>query len=280
VVGAILLPLFSVRREPVLNVRLAPVAGNRSENDGGWNKNSGDGKDEMTNQYHLTKDEIEICRQMGKPIEKYVAARAPGLLREIPITTTRQERALAVQRAGGSPVRVHGLSPVLENMVTFARTRDTRNIRSALASLTDAAAKAAAVFLTPAQLEICHRTLTDPVKFALQSRQTTAGAVIEMAMHATHDGHVAPLPADMDAPACLKMAMDDITTFLADPDHLDSLQHLVSASAWLREALKMTGTADSRARGWQSRQSSMLVVRDNYSTGMAPAFTERQFGRR
>jgi hypothetical protein len=128
VVGAILLPLFPVRREPVLNVRLAPVAGNRSEDDGGWNKNSGDGKDEMTNQYHLTKDEIEICRQMGKPIEKYVAARAPGLLREIPITTTRQERALAVQRAGGSPVRVDGLSPVLEGTWSPLQEREIREI--------------------------------------------------------------------------------------------------------------------------------------------------------
>lgn len=230
-VGDVLIPIVRERRrlETVFGVVSIPLE-RRSAAVAVANNESGKGKQQM----QLT-DQKAICRATNTSEADFIMAHARKLARQIPVTATQQERAVAVHSAGAGPVRVHGLDPVFKSVITFQRTHDAGNLRTALASLTNIAANKAAGFLTPAQLEICHATRTDPARFAL----------------AAHGQSALPDPGQSaDMATCLSGAQTDIQNFLKDPDHLDALQFLISASAWLRQALRQAGAADRQAGGW------------------------------
>jgi hypothetical protein len=180
----------------------------------------------------LRREDREICRMTNTSEAAFLAARAK-----------RSGTAIAAFSATTAPAAFSG---VFENMVTFARTRSSANLRAAQSCLTEVIGQAAARHLSKTELEICRASMTDPARFALQKKQTASGTAIMMA----HDGHVTPMPDSLKPSDCLKSAMQEIQEFLKDPEHLDSLQHLINASAWVREAVKLAGAADRQARGW------------------------------
>jgi hypothetical protein len=185
---------------------------------------SAQGGGRMTNQI-LRPEDKEICRMTNTSEAEFLAARA--------------------KRSGTAPAAFSG---VFENMITFARTRSQSNLRAAHSYLTGVIGQAARRHLTETELKICEQSMTNPAAFAVEKRGRMAGKALVMSMHGQQ---VTPITDNMDASACLKAAMEDIKRFLADPEHLDSLQNLISADAWVRQALRITGAAGSQARGWQ-----------------------------
>jgi hypothetical protein len=284
-VGAVLLPIFPVRRAPILNVRparamlkekvegqICPSTKNEQLPyvfEGEHNQNGDGGEEAMTNQYQLTRDEIAICRRTNTPVDKYVAARAAKLLGRIPVGASRLEKAVHAAGAQVRPVSIFGLGAVFEQMVIFARTRSEGNLRAALNNLKGAIGLAAAQHLTEAEVRICHQTNTGPAQFALQKKHTagTEKMIAGVAMRempikqvdprtgryerAAHRSQLPDPGQPMDVPGLLKVAVEDINKFLADSEHLDALQFLISAEAWVKQALRQSGARARSAAGWE-----------------------------
>ena len=109
----------------------------------------------------------------------------------------------------------------------------------------NAAANAAAGFLTADEIKICAQTGTSLTAFALQKNRATGKALV-MATHSRENSEVETNPS-----VVVKYAMDELSKFLKMPKQIDSLQFLGKAKAYLQQALRLAGGGAGPSAEWR-----------------------------
>ena len=114
-------------------------------------------------------------------------------------------------------------------------------LRAAQSGLARATGQAAARFLSAGDRELCRTQGVALARFAIARRERMTGRPLVMVTRTEERAGELADERKMDAAAWLKKAMDEIASFLRDPEHLGALQHLINADAWISLAIKQAG---------------------------------------
>jgi len=146
--------------------------------------------------------------------------------------------AIAAAEAGAAPGAHENFGRAMHQIRESLAAPTPANLRSAHSSLTRATGQAAARFMTAGDLELCRMQGVDAARFAVAKRDRMTGRPLVMATRPEERAAELADDRNMEASDWLKKAMEEITSFLQDPEHLDALQHLINADAWISRAMR------------------------------------------
>jgi len=155
--------------------------------------------------------------------------------------------AIAAAEAGPAAGTREHLRRAIHQIRASVAAPNPANLSAAHGCLSRVTSHVAARFLSAGDRELCRTQGVDAARFALAKRARMTGR--PMVMTTRTDERAAELADErnMDASDWLKKAMAEIASFIQDPEHLDALQHLVNADAWVSQAIKLTGAVHTTA---------------------------------
>jgi hypothetical protein len=181
---------------------------------------------------HLSEIEKAACRQMNVMENEFLAAKAARMGR-----AAFSIEALTSQTLRGT----------IDGIGRFYASWNAGYLRAALGSLAAAIERTARSWLEADDFVMASRMCIGLAQFAVVKRRCLSGNPAILASDYVDD---AALNAELEPADHMKNAMAAIAAFLKDPDHLESLQHLLRADTAIGEAIKKVAAGRRAAGGY------------------------------